>query len=86
MHERLGMEKSNEKTNGTSKEDEALTEDLDFSKPNFEFIPKGSHEWRQQGYYLICKSCDLEHAVWIGSEKLMVGVKDSGQPILKDRT
>ena len=58
---------------------------LDFNKPNFEFIPKGSHEWRQQGYYIICKSCELEHAVWIGNNKILVGIKEGGQPILEER-
>ena len=54
-------------------------------KPDFVFIPKGRHEWRQQGYYLICKSCDLDHAVYIGPEKLMVGINKKGEPILKNR-
>lgn len=76
MPERRVMENKNEKTND---------EVLDFSKPDFEFIAKGSHEWRQRGPYLECKSCDLEHATWIGMEKIMVGTKEDGQPILKSR-
>lgn len=60
-------------------------EKLDFSKPDFEFIPKGNHEFRQQGPYLICYSCELQHAVWIGMEKMMMGIDDKGQPILKSR-
>lgn len=67
------------------KQNDAEQEILDFTKPNFTFIPKGSHEWKQQGYYLICKSCELEHAVWIGSTKLMVGISEGGQPILSER-
>jgi len=67
------------------KEEKPNEEILDFNKPNFTFIPKGSHEWRQQGFYLICKSCELEHAVWIGNTKLMVGISEGGQPILKER-
>jgi len=64
---------------------EQETEVLDFTKPDFSFIPKGSHEWRQQGYYIICKSCDLEHAVWIGSKKILTGINEKGDPILKGR-
>lgn len=64
---------------------EQETEVLDFNKPDFSFIPKGSHEWRQQGYYLVCKSCDLEHAVWIGSKKILTGINEKGEPILKGR-
>ena len=63
-----------------------INETLDFSKPDFSFIPKGSHEWRQRGPYLVCKACDLEHATWIGMTKLMVGTKDNGDPILENRT
>jgi len=58
---------------------------LDFNKPAFEFIPKGYHKWRQQGPYLVCKSCELQHAVFVGMEKIMVGVDKAGNPILKKR-
>lgn len=60
-------------------------ETIDFSKPDFEFKPNEYHDWRQQGVYLVCKSCELTHAVYIGPNKLMVGINDKGQPILKDR-
>jgi len=64
---------------------ERETEVLDFNKPDFSFIPKGVHEWRQQGYYLVCKSCDLEHAVWIGNNRILIGINDKGEPILERR-
>lgn len=67
------------------KQNEPESEVLDFNKPDFSFIPKGSHEWRQQGYYLVCKSCDLEHAVWIGNNKILTGINDKGEPILERR-
>lgn len=82
MQHHYKMEQKNE----TEKVDENIVETMDFNKPNFEFIPKGVHEWRQQGYYLLCKSCELEHAVWIGADHIMVGVEDNGQPILRSRT
>lgn len=66
-------------------EHEEIIETLNFEKPDFTFIPKGHHTYRQQGYYLVCNSCDIQHATWIGSEKLMVGVSETGEPILKDR-
>ena len=67
------------------KQNEALTEELDFTKPTFEFIPKGSHGWSQRGPYLVCKSCELEHASFIGMESIMVGISEDGQPILERR-
>ena len=73
MHE----SKQNQETNNE--------EVLDFSKPDFTFIPKGRHEWKQQGYYIICKTCDIEHAVWIGSKMLLVGIEDNGNALLKRR-
>lgn len=67
-----------------NEENEAGEEELlDFNKPDFTFSPRGNHEWRQQGPYLVCKSCDLEHAVWIGMKKQMVGISEDGQPIIK---
>ena len=61
------------------------TETLDFNNPSFKFSPNENHQWRQQGYYLICKSCELQHAVYIGPKKLLVGLEEDGTPILKNR-
>lgn len=66
--------------------EEKIEEVLDFTKPDFIFKPKENHEWRQQGYYLICKSCEIEHASYIGNEKLLVGLNDDGTPIFKLRS
>jgi len=65
--------------------DEQDSEVLDFNKPDFKFIPSGYHDWRQRGYYLICGSCDLEHAVFIGPNKVIVGKNEKGEPIIKNR-
>jgi|GEM_PF-2943069 len=61
------------------------TEVLDFNKPAYSFIPKGNHDWRQQGPYLVCKSCEIQHATWIGMEKIMVGIDKKGRPLVKKR-
>lgn len=57
----------------------------DFDKPEYTFIPKGIHNWRQEGPYLVCRSCEIHHAVFIGMEKMMVGIDENGNPILKSR-
>jgi hypothetical protein len=62
----------------------SLGEERDLSKPDFSFSP-GGHKWRQEGYYLICRECELEHAVRIGSDKVMVGVSENSDPIIKSR-
>ena len=64
-------------------EEQKDTEVLDFTQPAFAFIPKGNHEWRQRGPYLICFNCDLDHAVWVGVGRIMVGLNDKGLPIMK---
>lgn len=64
---------------------EIKDEVLNFDKPDFVFTPKGLHTYRQSGPYLVCKTCDLHHAVFIGMDKIMVGVKENGEPILKKR-
>lgn len=61
------------------------SEQLDFTKPDFDFKPSESHDWRQQGPYLICKSCDIEHASFVGVDRVLVGLNELGQPILKVR-
>lgn len=80
------MQKSHVQNNeDISQKDEAVEEVMDFTKPDFTFIPKETHEWRQQGYYLVCYSCEVKHAVWIGKDSVMVGLDAKGQPIIKTR-
>ena len=61
------------------------TETLDFNQADYTFVPNTVHTWRQQGYYLVCKSCEIEHAVYVGHDKLLVGISNEGKPILKSR-
>jgi len=68
-----------------NEEEEPKGEILDFNNPSFKFIPKGIHTWRAQGIYIICKSCELEHAIYIGLDKRLVGIDEEGKPILVDR-
>lgn len=56
----------------------------DLSKPDFKFVPKGYHEWKQRGPYAICYSCELEHGIYIGIDKHLVGITEDGMPILKN--
>ena len=79
------MDKENEEieeTNGEAKEE---VEQLDFTKPDFVFTPNENHGWKQQGPYVICKSCEIEHAVFIGMDKLLTGLDQEGKPILRAR-
>jgi hypothetical protein len=41
------------------------------------------HNWIQQGPYLICQSCPLKHATWIGIDRVLTGFDENGVPILK---
>lgn len=66
--------------------EEPITETLDFSKPDFVFTPNENHEWRQKGYFIVCKSCEIMHAVFIGPEKIMVGLDEKGKPLFKKRS
>ena len=64
--------------------EEAEQEALDFTQPDFSFQPREHHEWRQKGPYLVCKSCEIEHAVYIGQNKQLIGLDEEGKPILKE--
>lgn len=72
----------NEKENEEEKQNEDI---LDFTKPDFIFTAKGNHIWKQGGPYLMCSNCELQHAVYIGTEKIMTGIDTNGDPILKGR-
>lgn len=83
------MHEKQQKNNQELKDEQEVqgeSEQIDFEKPDFHFEPKEHHEWRQRGYYIICKSCELEHAVWVGSEVILVGISETGQPIFKKRS
>lgn len=66
-------------------QNEEAQEEIELTKADYTFLPKGNHLYRQQGYYLVCKSCDIQHAVWIGSEKILVGFDEKNEAILKNR-
>jgi len=77
------QKKSEEHFENTENIEEPESEKLDFTKPDFQYIPKGC-QYRQNGPYLVCYSCELKHAVWIGMDKIMVGENENG-PTLKSR-
>lgn len=64
---------------------EEIIESLDFNNPSFTFKPNENHDWKQKGVYLVCKSCEIMHATYIGPDKIMVGLDEQGKPILKNK-
>ena len=45
-----------------------------------------SHSPIQQGPYLVCRTCSNQHTIaWIGTDKMLTGVKENGEPILTIR-
>jgi hypothetical protein len=74
-----------EETKINEEEEKPIVEEVSWDKPDFIFIPKGNHLWHQEGFYLVCDSCDLRHATYIGKDKMLVGFDDDHQPILKRR-
>jgi len=62
----------------------------DFTKVNQDLQAKAKsgvyHSPIQQGPFIICRSCDHQHTIaFIGTEKMLVGVEQNGEPIIKDR-
>ena len=41
------------------------------------------HNWRQQGPHLVCTSCKVRHAVYIGLTKRVIQIKSNGDVILE---
>ena len=70
--------------NGAIPDEPAESEVMDFNRPDFKFEPRNCN-FKQRGYYLVCTSCELEHGILIGANKVMVGVDDQNRPIVKTR-
>lgn len=45
---------------------------------------EANHDWIQKGAFLVCRSCDIRHAHYIGTSKVMVGKNERGEPIFED--
>lgn len=52
----------------------------------YEFVPAALCKWRQRGPFIVCTSCELQHALHIGMDKIMTGEDESGKPIIKSRS
>lgn len=83
------MTTKNEKKEDNKKEDidkelepYTYTGELNFNK---KVEVAGSHIWRQQGVYVICKSCPMTHAIYIGIDKMLVGIDEKGLPLVAKR-
>lgn len=72
-----------QQTNGQAENNKDEQEVLDFDSPIYVFKPNDRHGWIQQGPYLICKTCELDHATYIGIDKHLMGLDEKGQPILE---
>jgi len=79
------MENQNENEKHKEQEVEQEAEEYEVLKKDYEFIAPSQHEWRQRGPYLVCVSCELQHAVYIGMERILIGKDEEGKPILKNR-
>lgn len=63
---------------------EPESEVLDFNRPDYKFEPRDC-QFKQRGYYLVCHSCEMEHGIFIGRDRVMVGVDEQNRPIVKTR-
>ena len=41
------------------------------------------HQWIQRGVYLVCRSCPIEHSIYIGVNRLYLGPDKEGLPKFK---
>ena len=78
------MQSNESSDTSVTQETPQINEELNFNNPDYTFTPSG-HEWRQRGPYLICSQCELQHAVWIGTDKILTGFEDDGKPVIKSK-
>lgn len=65
-----------------------LFPDLDTTHARLRAAAKANvaHTPRQQGPWLVCVSCPMQHTItWIGVDKKLVGIDAKGAPILEQR-
>lgn len=46
-------------------------------------IEMRGHQWRQQGFSIICRSCSLRHSYYIGPELLLTAIEDGVPKFVK---
>lgn len=78
------LNESNQSQETTQTNDQEV-ETLDFNKPDYDFVPGATHEYRQQGPYIICYSCELQHALYIGIDKMLMGFDENGKPKIANK-
>lgn len=67
-------------------DEEQIEESGEVLQKAYEFVPQGLCSFRQRGTYLVCVSCEIQHAVYIGMDKIMVGEDEEGKPIIQLRS
>lgn len=69
-----------------NEEEEDVVPETEVLEQTFEFKPSALCKYKQRGVYLVCTSCELQHAVYIGIDNIMIGEDEHGKPILEKRT
>lgn len=64
---------------------EKIDEAGEVLQKEYEFTSKDC-QYKQRGPYLVCVRCELQHALYIGMDKMMTGEDENGRPILTKRT
>lgn len=41
------------------------------------------HKWKQKGGWILCNSCENNHGFRISGRERLIGIDDSGNPIIK---
>lgn len=79
------MPKAQENQNENQEPQEQVIELGEQMQKDFVFVPSGTHRWRQRGPYIVCLSCEIQHAIYIGMERAMIGENADSTPILAKR-
>lgn len=69
----------------SDEEESVQPETQTFNTEDMRTFSPGRHTWRQQGPYLVCRACELHHAIYIGMDKIMIGEDAEGRPEVRDK-
>lgn len=79
------MLKSQTEQKANKKSGDNNGEEIDLSKLKGKIETSShAHNWYQRGPYLVCTSCKVKHATYVGLTKVVTQVKKSGEVVLED--
>ena len=77
------QKKMNNRKNKIDEEEKPLVEENIKQHTLSDPTVGNKHEWRQEGPFIVCRSCESNHGFRIGVNKKLKGINEEGKPIIE---